>query len=56
MLHTKVVVLQINVEVLDDEFIFDELPDDASHFVAIKFNDWVHYLDLAHTVLLLSRA
>ena len=48
MLHTKVVVLKIDVEVRQDEAVFDELPDDASHLVSVEFNYWIINLDLCH--------
>jgi len=48
MLHTKVVVLKIDVEVRHDESVLDELPDDARHFVAIEFDDCIFNLDLCH--------
>ena len=48
MLHTKVVVLKIDVEVRQDEAVFDELPDDASHLISVEFNYWIINLDLCH--------
>ena len=48
VLHTKVVVLQVDVEVLHDEFILDELPNDAGHFIAVEFNNRIGDLNLAH--------
>ena len=41
----QVVVLKIDVEVRQDEAVLNELPHDASHFVAIKFDDWVYDFD-----------
>jgi hypothetical protein len=35
-----------------DEAVFDELPDDARHFVAIEFNDNALNLDLFHSFFL----
>ncbi len=55
VLNAEVVVLQVDIEVLQDQFILDELPDDARHFVAIKLNDRVGYLDLAQLLLLVGR-
>ena len=47
MLDREVVIPQIDVEVGKNELILDELPDDASHLVAIEFNDRADDLDLA---------
>lgn len=46
VLQTKVVVLEVNVEVGVDELVLDGLPDDASHLIAIKLDHRVHHLDL----------
>ena len=48
MLHTKVVVLKIDIEVRNNEAVLDELPDDASHFITIEFDDRIFNLDLCH--------
>ena len=48
VLHAKVVVLKLDVEVREDEALFNELPDDASHLVAVEFDDWIVNLDLRH--------
>ncbi len=48
VLHTKVVVLKIDIEVRHDEAVLDELPDDAGHFIAIEFDDRMFNLDLCH--------
>ncbi|CAB4797224.1 unannotated protein [freshwater metagenome] len=48
MLHTEVVVLEIDVEVREDEAVLDELPNDARHFVAIEFDDGVINLNFGH--------
>ena len=48
VLHTKVVVLKIDVEVRQDEAVLYELPDDASHLVSVEFNYWIINLDLCH--------
>ena len=47
MLDREVVIPQIDVEVGENELILDELPDDASHLVAIEFDDRADDLDLA---------
>ena len=46
--HTKVVVLKFNIEVRQDQTIFDELPDDAGHLVAVELDDWIVNFDLRH--------
>ncbi|MEY3656080.1 MAG: hypothetical protein RL114_438 [Actinomycetota bacterium] len=48
VLHAEVVVLKFDVEVRENEALFNELPDDASHLVAVEFNDWIVNLDLRH--------
>ena len=48
VLHTKVVVLKIDVEVRHDETVLDELPNDARHLIAIEFDDCIFNLDLCH--------
>ena len=35
MFHTEVVVLKIDIKVRENEGIFDELPHDAGHLIAI---------------------
>ena len=49
MLDTEVVVLQVHVEVRQDQSVFDELPDDPCHLVAVKLDDGALDLDLAST-------
>src|SRR6056297_2843481 len=44
----EVVVLQIDIEVLQDQLVLDELPDDAGHLIAVEFDDGVLNLDLGH--------
>ena len=45
VLDRQVVVAQVDVQVRVDEAIFDELPDDPCHFIAVKFDDWSLYLN-----------
>src|SRR5690606_32255049 len=47
-LDPEVEVLQVDLEVREDELVFDELPDDASHLVAVHLDDGVLHLDLRH--------
>ena len=48
MLHAEVVVLEVDVKVRKDETVFNELPNDASHFVAVEFDDGIINLDFGH--------
>jgi hypothetical protein len=45
MLNPQVVVLKVDVKVWKDQSIFDELPHDARHLVAIEFNYRIKNLD-----------
>ena len=46
----EVVVLEVHIEVRVDERIFDGLPDDASHLVAVELDDGAFNLDLCQWV------
>ena len=48
----QVVVLQVDVQVGKDQLLLDEFPDDPGHFIAIKLDDGVFYLDPAHGAVL----
>ena len=48
MLHTEVVVLKVDIEVWKDQAVFNELPDDARHFIAIELDDRIVNLDFCH--------
>ena len=39
VLDTQVVVLQVHVEVGQDQGVFDQLPDDPGHLVAVELYD-----------------
>ena len=45
MLNTEVVVLKVDVEIRQNQAIFDELPHNASHFIAIEFDYGIKNLD-----------
>lgn len=45
MLNSEVVVLEVDIEVRQDQSIFDELPHDARHLVAIEFDYGIENLD-----------
>ena len=46
-----VVVLEVDVEVGVNQRVFDLLPNDASHLVAVELDDGALYFDLFHAVL-----
>ena len=48
MLDAEVEVLQVDIEVLQDQLVLDELPDDAGHLIAVELHDRIGDLDLAH--------
>ena len=48
LFHTQIVVFQINIEIGQDQFILDDLPDDACHLVAVELYNGIVYLDLCH--------
>ena len=48
VLDAEVVVVELDVEVRQDQLVLDELPDDASHLVAVHLDDRVENLDLGH--------
>lgn len=43
--HAEIKVLDIEVEVGSDKFVFDELPEDSGHLISIKFCDCVFDFD-----------
>ena len=47
-LNAEVVVFQVDVEIGQDQLLFDEVPDDPGHLVAVKFDDRVCHLDFLH--------
>src|SRR5208282_4013883 len=51
VLHGKVVVLQLDIQVGQDQLVLDVLPDDPGHLVAVEFDDGVRHLDLGHVCL-----
>ena len=48
VLDAEVVVVQVDVEVRQDQHLFDHLPDDASHLVTIEVYDRAFDFDLGH--------
>ena len=52
--HAKVVVLEIDIEIRQNQFIFDELPHNAGHLIAIELDYCSFNFDLRHSLLLIS--
>src|SRR5262249_52858673 len=48
ILHAEVVVLKFDIEIRVDQLVFDELPDDARHLIAVHLDDGAANLDLLH--------
>jgi hypothetical protein len=48
LFDAKVVVLEGDVEVGVDQAVFDELPNNAGHLVAIEFDNYAFNLDFFH--------
>lgn len=46
VLHTQIVVLEVNVQIRQDEFLPDFLPDDTGHLISVQLDDRVLDLDL----------
>mgnify|MGYP000272852910 CR=1 FL=1 len=36
--HTKVIILDIYFEIWENQFVFDKLPDNPGHFIAIQLH------------------
>src|SRR6185437_10423290 len=47
MLHPQVVIVELEVEIREDQLVFDQLPDDAGHLVAVEVDDGIGDFDLA---------
>ena len=45
ILDAQVVILEVDVKKRQDEGVFDVLPDDSGHFVAVELYDRADYLD-----------
>src|SRR5262249_45834493 len=55
LLHAKVVVEKIDVEIRMDQLVLDVVPDDPGHLVAVELDDRVGNLDLRHETGLWKR-
>jgi hypothetical protein len=47
-LHAEIEIHQVDVEIGKDQFVFDFLPDDPSHLVAVHLDDGISNLDFRH--------
>ena len=47
-LHREIVIEQVDIQIGQDQLFFDEVPDDAGHFITVELDDGVFYLDLRH--------
>ena len=50
VLDAEVKVLELDVEVRQDQFVFDKLPNDPRHLIAVQLDDRVRYLNLLHAL------
>jgi hypothetical protein len=48
LLDPEVVIVQVDIEMGQDQLVFDQLPDHARHFVAVQLDDGVQHFDLSH--------
>jgi len=48
-LNAQIVVQQINVEIGFNQFLFDEIPNDTGHLIAVHFNNRIYDFYLAHS-------
>ena len=48
MFHSQVVILKIDIEIRQDERVLNELPNNASHLIAIEFYNSSLNFNLGH--------
>jgi hypothetical protein len=48
LLDSQVVVFQIDLQIGEDEFLFDLGPDDPGHFIAVHLDNGILDFDLFH--------
>ena len=48
VLHAKIIIFYVEVQIRQNQFILDEFPDDAGHLIAIKFYNRIGYFNLLH--------
>ena len=49
ILDAQIIVVKVHVQIGEDQSVFDVLPNDTSHFIAIEFDDRAFYLNLGHS-------
>src|SRR5216684_1455225 len=54
-LDPEIVVFQLDIQIREDQFLADRLPDDPRHFVTVHLDDRILDFDFAHGKLLQSR-
>ena len=47
ILDAQVVIVNVDIEIRQDQTIFDEFPDDSRHFVTVNINNRIYNFDLA---------
>ena len=52
--NAEIEIFNIYVQVGENQFVFNELPDDPGHFIAIQFHHRIGYFDLTHSGLILN--
>ncbi|OPZ14260.1 MAG: hypothetical protein BWZ06_01116 [Bacteroidetes bacterium ADurb.BinA261] len=45
---TQIIIFDIEIEIWQDQLLFDKCPNDARHFIAIKFYNRVLYFNFIH--------
>ena len=48
LFHAEVVIEEIDVQIGIDQLFLDQLPNDASHLVAVELDHWIRNLDSSH--------
>jgi len=48
--HPKVKITDRHLNIGEDEFVFDKLPDDPCHLIAIEFNNGIGNFNFAHLI------
>ena len=54
ILDAQIIVVKVHVQIGEDQSVFDVLPNDTSHFIAIEFDDRAFYLNLGHSASYLA--
>ena len=51
LLDAQIEIFQVDVEIGVDELVFDLLPDDPGHLVAVHLDDRIGHFDLRHGIV-----